>query len=266
MADFTPGQTLVVIPTYNEAANLAAIVQRTRSACPDVHVLVVDDDSPDGTGRIADDLARSSGDRIHVLHRRTKEGLGAAYVAGFTWGIERRFAVLVEMDADGSHAPEQLPRLLDAIDDGADLAIGARYVPGGETLNWPTRRRLLSRTANLYARSMLGVKVRDITAGFRAYQADALTGFDLDSVVSKGYGFQIDLAWRALQAGLTVVEVPITFVEREHGASKMGAETIWEAIVNIARWGTRHRLDRIRPGMRWPATTYRERPVAARTE
>ena len=238
--------TLVVIPTFNEIDNLDSIVTRVRAAAPGVHLLVVDDDSPDGTGQLADAIAEREAGFVHVLHRRTKEGLGAAYLAGFTWGIARNYSVLVEMDADGSHAPEQLSRLLDAVDRGADLVIGSRYIPGGATPDRPRGRRILSRTANVYARALLGTKTQDITAGFRAYRSDVLKGFDLATVTSKGYCFQIDLAWRAIRQGLNVVEVPITFVERQHGSSKMDGATIWEATSRVARWGIRHRLERIR--------------------
>lgn len=239
-------RTLVIIPTYNERENLPLIVGRVNEACPGVHVLIVDDGSPDGTGELADDLARSAGDRIHVLHRVSKEGLGAAYLAGFAWGLSRGYSVLVEMDADGSHAPEQLYRLLDAVDAGADLAIGSRYIDGGEVRNWPRRRMLLSRTANGYSRTMLGVSINDITAGYRAYRREVLEKIDLAAVDSKGYCFQVDLTWRTVSAGFTVKEVPITFIERELGKSKMSGSNIREALFKIAEWGVRGRLDRAR--------------------
>ena len=235
---------LVVIPTYNEAPNLCSIVERVRASVPHSHLLIVDDNSPDGTGRLADSLSDRDS-QLQVLHRPAKMGLGAAYVAGFRWGLDREFSVIVEMDADGSHPPEQLPRLLAAIADGADVAIGSRYVPGGETQNWPRRRRALSRVANWYARALLGAKVRDITAGFRAYRAEVLDGFVLETVASMGYCFQIELAWRAIRQGLHVAEVPITFVERQHGASKMDGATIWEAVNSVTRWGARHRFDHL---------------------
>ncbi|TPG34248.1 polyprenol monophosphomannose synthase [Mycolicibacterium hodleri] len=249
------GSVLVVIPTYNERENLGGILARIRAVQPHVHVLVVDDNSPDGTGRLADDLASVDAGRLHVMHRAAKQGLGAAYLAGFAWGFARRYDVMVEMDADGSHAPEQLGRLLDAIADGAGLAIGSRYVEGGETQAWPWQRLLLSRTANLYARMMLGTDVRDITAGFRAYRADVLAAIEVERVESKGYCFQIDLAWRAIRHGCSVVEVPITFVERSHGSSKMDAATMWEALRRIARWGVRRRVDSLRGFRMRRATT-----------
>ena len=185
-------------------------------------------------------------DRIHVLHRRAKDGLGAAYLAGFDWGLARKYSVLVEMDADGSHAPEQLYRLLDALDNGADLAIGSRYVAGGTVRNWPWRRLVLSKTANTYSRLLLGVGIHDITAGYRAYRREALEKLDLATVDSKGYCFQIDLTWRTINSGFTVVEVPITFTERELGVSKMSGSNIREAMTKVARWGVGGRLDRAR--------------------
>jgi dolichol-phosphate mannosyltransferase len=251
----TPGEkpsarTLVIIPTYNERDNLLTIVGRVNDAAPDVHVLIVDDGSPDGTGALADELALADPDRVHVMHRTSKDGLGAAYLAGFAWGLSRQYTVLVEMDADGSHAPEELYRLLDAVDGGADLAIGSRYVPGGEVRNWPRRRLVLSRTANGYSRILLGVEINDITAGYRAYRREVLEKIDLAAVDSKGYGFQVDLTWRSINAGFSVVEVPITFTEREHGVSKMDGSTIREAILKVAQWGIRARVDRARGAAR----------------
>ena len=238
--------TLVIIPTYNELENLPLILDRVHKARPDVHVLVVDDSSPDGTGELADERALADPDRVHVMHRTDKDGLGAAYLAGFAWGLARQYSVLVEMDADGSHAPEQLYRLLDAIDNGADLAIGSRYVDGGTVRNWPWRRLVLSKSANTYSRLLLGVEIHDITAGYRAYRREALEKLDLSTVDSKGYCFQIDLTWRTLNSGFTVVEVPITFTERELGVSKMSGSNIREAMTKVARWGLGGRLDRAR--------------------
>ncbi|MGV0849975.1 polyprenol monophosphomannose synthase [Mycolicibacterium phlei] len=239
-------RTLVIIPTYNERENLPLIVGRVQKAQPDVHVLIVDDNSPDGTGDLADQLALEDPDRIHVMHRTAKGGLGAAYLAGFAWGLDREYNVLVEMDADGSHPPEQLYRLLDKIDEGADLVIGSRYVPGGEVRNWPRRRLVLSRTANGYSRSLLGVDIHDITAGYRAYRREVLEKIDLSGVDSKGYCFQIDLTWRSINHGFHVVEVPITFTEREYGQSKMSGSNIREAMFKVAEWGIRGRIDRAR--------------------
>ncbi|HKS49173.1 MAG TPA: polyprenol monophosphomannose synthase [Amycolatopsis sp.] len=236
--------TLVVIPTYNERDNLPPILARLHESLPRVHALVVDDGSPDGTGELADELAAGN-ERIHVLHRREKAGLGAAYVAGFRWGLERDYAAIVEMDADGSHAPEDLPRMLEALAE-ADLVLGSRYVAGGSVVNWPKRRELLSRVANLYSRTALGVKIKDITAGFRVYRREVLEKLDLDEIASRGYCFQIDLAWRTVTAGFEVVEVPITFTERAIGQSKMSGSIIREAILSVGVWGARHRWSQLR--------------------
>lgn len=247
MTSERPSQrALVIIPTYNELENLPLIIGRVHAARPEVHVLVVDDGSPDGTGHLADELSLADPDRVHVMHRAGKEGLGAAYLAGFAWGLNRQYSVLVEMDADGSHAPEQLHRLLDAVDAGADVAIGSRYVQGGAVRNWPWRRLVLSKTANTYSRLLLGVDIHDITAGYRAYRREVLEKLDLTAVDSKGYCFQIDLTWRAINNGFKVVEVPITFTERELGVSKMSGSNIREAMVKVAQWGIGGRLDRAR--------------------
>jgi len=239
-------RTLVIIPTYNERDNLPLIVGRVHAARPDVDVLIVDDGSPDGTGELADELALADPDRVHVMHRASKAGLGAAYLAGFGWGLGRGYSVLVEMDADGSHAPEELYRLLEAVDAGADLSIGSRYIDGGTVRNWPRRRKVLSQTANVYSRVMLGVQVNDITAGYRAYRREVLEKIELNTVDSKGYCFQIEMTWRTISAGFTVVEVPITFTERELGKSKMSGSNIREAIFKVAEWGFRGRIDRAR--------------------
>ena len=237
-------RTLVIIPTYNERDNLPLILGRVHKALPDINVLVVDDGSPDGTGQLADEFAANDPkQRIQVMHRTVKDGLGAAYLAAFAWGLERGYRVLVEMDADGSHAPEQLYRLLDAVDNGADLAIGSRYVEGGTVRNWPWRRLVLSRSANTYARTLLGVDIHDITAGYRAYRREVLEKIDLSAVDSKGYCFQVDLTWRSITSGFSVVEVPITFTERELGVSKMSGSNIREAMVKTARWGIAGRMN-----------------------
>lgn len=233
------GRVLVVIPTYNEKDNLERIVGRVRAALPEVHVLVADDNSPDGTGAIADALAAAD-DHVHVLHRLGKEGLGAAYLAGFAWGLEHGFDVLVEMDADGSHQPEQLHLLLAALRE-ADLVLGSRYVPGGSVVNWPKSREVLSKGGNVYTRVLLGVPLKDITGGYRAFRADTLRRLDLDEVGSAGYVFQVDLAYRTTRAGMRVVEVPITFVEREHGTSKMSQRIVREALWQVTKWGARER-------------------------
>jgi len=230
-------QVLVIIPTFNERENLPLIHRRLRDARPEVHLLVVDDNSPDGTGKLADEIAEADGGRTHVLHRTVKNGLGAAYLEGFAWGLSREYSVLVEMDADGSHAPEQLSRLLDAVEAGADLAVGSRYVDGGTVRNWPWRRFALSKTANTYSRLALGIDVHDVTAGYRAYRREALETIDLDTVDSKGYCFQIEMTWRTVNSGFLVVEVPITFTEREIGVSKMSGSNIREALFKVTRWG-----------------------------
>jgi len=217
-------RVLVVIPTYDEAENIERIVRRLRAAVPSADVLVADDASPDGTGDLADKLATDD-PQVHVLHRPRKEGLGAAYLAGFDWALERSYDAVVEMDADGSHRPEDLPRMLHALDD-ADLVLGSRWVPGGHVVNWPRRRLLLSRGGNTYARLALGVPIRDLTGGFRAFRRQTLLGLDLADVASQGYCFQVDLAWRAVRFGFRVVEVPITFVEREYGTSKMSGSIV----------------------------------------
>lgn len=235
---------LVVIPTYNERENLGPIVSRLHAALPETHVLVVDDGSPDGTGDLADELAAAN-ERIHVLHRTEKAGLGAAYIAGFEWALARDYAVIVEMDADGSHAPEDLPRMLDALTD-ADLVIGSRYVPGGRVVNWPAKRWILSRGANLYSNLALGAHVNDITAGFRAYRSPVLAKIKIQTVASAGYCFQIDLAWRTIEAGFTIVEVPITFTERAIGESKMSGSIVREALLRVTKWGLRHRWQQVR--------------------
>lgn len=232
-------KTLVIIPTYNESGSLPGLVERLRAAVPAADVLIADDNSPDGTGALADALSAAD-PAIHVLHRPGKAGLGAAYLAGFAWGLERGYDVLVEMDADGSHRPEELPRLLAEIPP-ADVVLGSRWVPGGSVVNWPTSRRVLSQGGSLYTRLALGIPTRDATGGYRAYRASALRALDLDSVESNGYCFQIDLLWRALQKGLVVREVPITFVEREIGTSKMSGNIVREALLNVTRWGASHR-------------------------
>ena len=239
---------LVIVPTYNESENIERAVERLHAAVPDAHVLVADDASPDGTGKIADLLAEHD-DRVHVLHRPGKAGLGAAYIAGFDWGLARGYDVLVEMDADGSHAPEHLPRLLAALDD-ADVVLGSRWVAGGAVVNWPRRREVLSRGGNLYTRLALGIDLRDATGGYRAYKRAVLEAIDYCAVSSQGYCFQVDLAWRVLQAGYRIVEVPITFAERERGESKMSGAIVREAFQRVTRWGISHRAGQVRSVVR----------------
>ncbi|MCP2342651.1 polyprenol monophosphomannose synthase [Actinomadura rupiterrae] len=238
------GRVLVIIPTYNERDNIEPIVGRVRAAVPEVDVLVADDNSPDGTGDLADALAAAD-DHVKVLHRKGKEGLGAAYIAGFRWAAEHGYDVMVEMDADGSHQPEELPRLLTALQD-ADLVLGARYIPGGKIENWPVSRQFISRGGNLFVRMMLGLPLRDATGGYRAFRAATLDKIGLDGVDSRGYCFQIDLARRSLKQGLRVVEVPITFVERVHGTSKMSRDIMIEAMLRVTQWGVSDRLTRLR--------------------
>ncbi len=237
-------RVLVCIPTYNERQNLPLVVRRVRTAVPAADVLVLDDNSPDGTGDVADELAAADAS-VHVLHRAGKEGLGAAYLAGFEWGLERGYDAIVEMDADGSHQPEQLQQLLDALE-SADLVIGSRWIPGGSVVNWPLYRKALSVGGNLYTRVLLGMGVNDATAGFRAYRASALREIGLDHVASQGYCFQVDLTNRAVRAGLRVSEVPITFVEREIGDSKMSGDIMRESLQRITRWGVEHRAGQLR--------------------
>jgi len=233
--DAATARVVIVMPTYNERQNLEIMASRVREAVPDADLLVVDDNSPDGTGDLADKLAEKD-PHVQVMHRTEKAGLGRAYVAGFTWALEGGYDLIVEMDADGSHRPEDLPKLLAAVDQ-ADAVIGSRYVPGGTVVNWPKSREFLSKGANIYNRIMLGVRVRDATGGFRVYRAATLRKIDLNGIESAGYCFQIDMTLRVLQGGMEIKEVPITFVERERGASKMSNTVIIEAFTRVARWG-----------------------------
>lgn len=248
-------RVVTIIPTYNERQSLPITVERLRAAVPHSDVLIVDDNSPDGTGDWADRFAEAD-PKVKVLHRQGKEGLGAAYIAGFRWALERDYDVLVEMDADGSHQPEQLPALLEAVT-GAHLVIGSRWVPGGAVVNWPFHRTLLSRAGSLYSRTMLGLSVRDITAGYRAFRRETIEAIDLADVDSVGYGFQVDMTFRVAQKGLRIVEVPITFVEREYGDSKMSGNIVLEAIASVTRWGLAARWSALTSrlsGLRSPAT------------
>lgn len=245
MKQYPPlGDILVIIPTYNEAQNVESITSRLRKAVPAAHVLVADDNSPDGTGDIMDRLVAAD-DHIHVLHRKGKEGLGAAYLAGFHWGLENGYDVLVEHDADGSHQPEQLPLLLEALKT-ADMVKGSRWVKGGKVVNWPKSREFLSKGGNLWTRMWLGIPLKDATGGFNAFRASTLTGLGLNDVASAGYCFQVDLAWRALKTGHKVVEVPIEFVEREFGDSKMSRSIVVEAMIRTALWGIEYRSGQVR--------------------
>lgn len=246
------GTALVIIPTYNEAENIRAIVTRVREAVPEAHVLVADDNSPDGTGKLADELAAGD-DHVQVMHRKGKEGLGAAYLAGFRWGLEHGYGVLIEMDADGSHQPEELPRLLTALK-GADLVLGSRWVPGGRVVNWPKSREIISRGGSMYSRIALDLPLRDITGGYRAFRRETLEGLGLEEVASQGYCFQVDLARRAIKAGYHVVEVPITFVERELGDSKMSRDILVEALWRVTTWGVGERVGKVLGRDRRPGT------------
>jgi dolichol-phosphate mannosyltransferase len=241
---------LAIVPTYNERDSLSGTVRRILDAAPELRVLVVDDNSPDGTGRIADELAAAD-PRVSVLHREGKSGLGSAYVAGFRWALDREYDIVFEVDADGSHQPEELPRLLHALLDGADLVIGTRWMPGGRVENWPVHRRVISHAGTLFARVMLGSRLRDITSGFRGYRADALRALDLSAVHSHGYSFQIEMAWLVERSGRPVAERPITFIERESGSSKMSTGIVLEAMMRVFAWGVSHRIRTL--GRRSPA-------------
>ena len=239
-------RALVVLPTYQEADNIAEVLRRLRSAVPAADILVVDDASPDGTAEVAKAVGTELGG-VDVLVRPGKAGLGSAYRTGFTEGLRRGYEVLVEMDSDLSHDPAALPTLLRAVRNGADLAVGSRYVPGGSIPEWPFHRRALSRWGNRYAAAMLGLHIRDATSGFRAYRATALAGFDLGSVRADGYGFQIEMTYRVAVNGGQIVELPIQFADRERGASKMSGRIIVEALLLVTGWGLRDRLRRSRP-------------------
>jgi len=229
------GKILVVIPTYNELENLPIIVAGVRAAAPEVSILIADDNSPDGTGEVADSLAAHDSS-VQVLHRATKSGLGAAYLEAFQWAKNNDFDVVVEMDADGSHSPTDLVRILAALSD-SDVVLGSRWVKGGRVVNWPWSRELLSRGGNLYTRLWLGIPLRDATGGFRAYRMRAIDKLDMSQVASQGYCFQVDMAWRAVRSELKVTEIPITFVEREFGESKMNQAIVKEALWRVTQWG-----------------------------
>lgn len=234
-----------MIPTYDEADNIVETLERLRAAVPETSVLVVDDNSPDGTADLVEGFAARTGDdaaAMTVLRRPGKSGLGSAYRAGFAWGLARGHDVLVEMDADLSHDPAALPSLLAAVDEGADLAIGSRYVPGGSIPDWAWHRRALSKWANRYASAMLRLPVADATAGYRAYRADLLERLDLPTVRADGYGFQIEMTYRSANRGARIVEVPIAFTDRTEGTSKMSSKIIVEALVLVTWWGIRERV------------------------
>lgn len=236
-------RVLVVIPTYCERANIETVLTRVRATTPQAEILVVDDNSPDGTAEVVDGVRERLG-RIRVLRRESKDGLGAAYRAGFSYGLDHGYDILVEMDADLSHDPAALPALIDAVERGADLAIGSRYVPGASIPTWTRRRRALSRYGNAYAALMLRVKVRDLTSGFRAFRAETLRAVEIETSRSTGYAFQIELADRVALAGGAIVEHPISFTDRIDGESKMSARITFEALALVTAWGIRGRRAR----------------------
>lgn len=229
-------QVLVIIPTYNESDNIVKILDKVGESLPDASVLVVDDGSPDGTAELVESYGRECSKRVHILKRKSKSGLGSAYRAGFAWGLENGFDACVEMDADFSHDPAALPELTEPLSRGYDLSIGSRYVPGGSIPNWSRHRYLLSRGGNIYASALLGLGVADSTAGFRAYSADVLRRLDLGSIRAEGYGFQIEMTYRTKQAGGSVVEIPIKFVDRVAGESKMSSAIVVEALGLVTWW------------------------------
>ncbi|MCU1371717.1 MAG: hypothetical protein JWO77_2911 [Ilumatobacteraceae bacterium] len=234
-------RTLVCVPTYQEAANVDRFLRAVRAAAPQTDILVCDDNSPDGTGELAEKAAAELG-RVDVLHRPGKEGLGAAYREGFRWGLDQGYEVIIQMDCDFSHDPAMIPTLLDAVGDGVDCAIGSRYVPGGSTPGWPLHRRLLSRYGNRYTAGVLRLGIKDATGGFRAYRATTLETIDIDSTRANGYAFQSEVALRMVQAGLRLEEIPITFVDREYGTSKMSVKIMAESMARVTTWGVRSRL------------------------
>lgn len=237
------GRILVVVPTYNEIDNVQIIVQNIREIVPEVDVLIADDNSPDGTGSLADQISERD-PKVRVLHRTMKAGLGAAYLAAFEYAKAQKYDVVVEMDADGSHRAIDLRIILTALTD-ADVVLGSRWVKGGQVKNWPKRREILSRGGNIYTRMMLGIPIKDSTGGFRAYRVTALEKLDLDNVQSQGYCFQVDMAWRSVKAGLKVTEVPITFIEREIGESKMSGDIVKEALAKVTFWGIEKRMNQL---------------------
>lgn len=236
-------KALVCIPTYNEKESLPDVISRVRAAAPDVEILVIDDNSPDGTGDLADSLALTDS-HIHVLHRTAKDGLGRAYLHGFSWALERDYTHVCEMDADGSHLPEQLPDLLERAQqaDAPDLVIGSRWVRGGDVVNWPKHREVLSRGGNLYIKLWLNLPAKDATAGFRVFRTDILRKLDFDDIEAKGYFFQVDMTRKLTELGARIVEVPISFHEREKGESKMSGNIVAEAMVRTTKLGLKKRI------------------------
>lgn len=255
MTDHTPQEgtapspntprTLVVVPTYLEAPNIEQFVRTVRDVVPAADILVVDDNSPDGTADLAEQVGTELG-RVHVLRRPVKDGLGNAYRAGFGWGLAEGYERLVQIDADFSHDPAMIPRLLERLDDGAGVAIGSRYVPGGSTPHWPKHRQLLSRWGNAYATWLLGLAINDATAGFRSYRADVLEAIDFGSTIANGYAFQMEVAYRLADWGGRIDEVPIAFTDRVRGQSKMSGRIMAESMLLVTRWGLRDRIARLR--------------------
>jgi len=240
----SPDKVTVVVPTYNERENISEIAKAVTGH--GYRLIIVDDGSPDGTGTMADGLSDSN-TLISVIHRSHKQGLGPAYAEAFDDLVQGDAQVIVEMDADFSHDPADLPRLVEAIEDGADLAIGSRYVPGGSTPDWPLLRQMISKSGNLYARFMLGIPIRDATAGFRAFRPEALASLPYGSAEASGYGFQVEMAWRAAQEGLEIVEIPIAFRDRTRGQSKMGLAIVAEAMWLVTVWGVGRFWRRAKP-------------------
>jgi len=238
-------RTLIVLPTFNEADNIVEVLQKLRAVVPEASVLVVDDSSPDGTADLVEEVAEEIGD-VSVMRRPAKSGLGSAYRDGFRHGLAAGYDVMVEMDSDLSHDPAALPSLLAAAADGAALALGSRYIPGGSIPDWSWHRRALSRWGNRYAAAVLGIDVNDATSGYRAYRAEALAGIDFHTVQADGYGFQVEMAYRVLASGGRVVEVPISFTDRVRGESKMSSRIVVEALVLVTWWAIRDRILRIR--------------------
>jgi len=228
-------QTLVIMPTYNERSNIVRSIEQLFKFNPEVQLLVVDDNSPDGTADLVLEAMGRFKNRLFLLQRPNKAGLGPAYLAGFNWAFERGYTRVVEMDADGSHRAEDLPRLLEESE--FDLVIGSRWIPGGKVINWPIARKLVSQTGNLYARLLLKTDIRDMTAGFRVYKVDLLKRLPLERIASQGYSFQVEMTFRSIAMGASVKEVAITFVEREHGVSKMNTAIVLEALWLVTRWG-----------------------------
>lgn len=241
-------RSLIVVPTYQEAENITRLLEAVRAAAPESEILVLDDDSPDGTGKLAEAAGADLGS-VTVLHRPAKEGLGAAYREGFAWALDRDFDVVVQMDCDLSHDPAVVPELIRVVTDPSDpvdCAIGSRYVPGGSTPNWPAHRRLLSRYGNRYTAGVLGLGIHDVTSGFRAYRAEALRAIEPQTTRSSGYAFMSELARRMVRNGLRLREVPITFVDRAYGTSKMSVRIMAESLTLVTAWGLRERLQRLR--------------------